>query len=68
MIVVALCIMTEECELIIDYDMVVRLGKGWFQIDRYVSLKGIAWKDTTMESWRRIRLSFTSEVLGTHGD
>ena len=38
MIVVALCIMTEECELIIDYDMVVRLGKGWFQIDRYVVL------------------------------
>jgi len=27
-IVVALCIMTNECELIVEYDMVVRLGKG----------------------------------------
>ena len=38
MIVVEVCIMNDECELIVDYDMVVRLGKSWFQIDRYVVL------------------------------
>ena len=30
--------MTDECELIVDYDMVVRPSKGLFQIDKYVVL------------------------------
>ena len=38
MIVVALCIMTDECDLIVDYDMVVRIGKVSFQINRYDAL------------------------------
>ena len=38
MIVVVLHIMTDECELIVGYYMVVRLGKGWFQINIYVVL------------------------------
>ena len=38
MIVVELGVMTDECELIVNYDMVVRLGKGWFWINRYVVL------------------------------
>ena len=38
MIVVALCIMTDECELIVDYDMVVSLVKILFRIYRYVFL------------------------------
>jgi len=37
-IVVALCIMIDECELIVEYDMFVSLGKGWFQIHRYDAL------------------------------
>jgi len=37
-IVVVLCIMTNECELIVDYYMVVRLGKGHFQINIHVVL------------------------------
>ena len=32
MIVVALCIMTDECEKIIGYDMVVGLGKVDFEL------------------------------------
>ena len=38
MIVVALCIMTDECELIVDYDMDFSIGKILFQIDRYFLL------------------------------
>lgn len=30
--------MTYECELIVDYDMVVRLGEGWFPSNIYVAL------------------------------
>ena len=28
-------IMINDCELTIDYDMDVSLGKGWFQINRH---------------------------------
>ena len=38
MIVVALCIMNDECELIVDYDMDISFDKGWFKINRYVVL------------------------------
>lgn len=38
MIVIELCIMTSECELIVEYDMVVKLGKGFFQIHRHDAL------------------------------
>ena len=31
-------IMSNDYELTMDYDMIVRLGKGWFQIDKYDSL------------------------------
>ena len=38
MIVVSLCIMTDECELIIGYDMAASIGKCVFRIDKYVVL------------------------------
>lgn len=28
-------IMTDDYELTMDYDMIVSLGNGWFQINRY---------------------------------
>ena len=28
-------IMTDDYELTMDYDMIISLGNGWFQIDRY---------------------------------
>ena len=31
-------IRSNDFELTMDYDMIVSLGKGWFQISRYVSL------------------------------
>ena len=52
MIVVALCIMTDECELIVDYDMFVILRKGWFQIDRYVILMLIHMADMCVFSYK----------------
>jgi len=52
-IVVALCIMTNECDLTLDYDLIVSLGKGLFQIDIYDCLSiGNMWL-TCMSSCKK---------------
>ena len=46
--------MTDEYGLIFDYDMVVSLGKIWFQIDRYVVLMfGTYWWHVCLVTGKR---------------
>ena len=62
MVVVALCSMTDECELIVDYDMVVGLGKCWFWIDKYVVLMLIYVVDMCVFSYKESWLAQQGKV------